>query len=218
MLSGPDWTSLAVAVAGVGGTLGATVLAQRARRVEVAEQNRRAALERLEDREDRAVQAKRELYAALNATARAYRTAGRDMVLALRRGETVVADALDATRQTYYDQYAQAQMVLGATALDVASEVNQCLGAGYHLVRHLPLDGSGAEPLPRTDPQLIQAKRWFAGPLSDAVYLLREALRAELGVNGTPSVEQLQAKAVALSQARAALQQERQQLSEQRQG
>ncbi|MFF4692959.1 hypothetical protein [Streptomyces sp. NPDC001307] len=218
MLSGSDWTTLTVALVGVGGTMGATVLAQRARRVEVAEQNRRAALERLQDREDRAVQTKRELYAALNATARAYRTAGRDTVLALRRGETVVADALDATRQAYYDQYAQAQMVLGATALEVASEVNQCLGAGYHLVRHLPLDASGAGLLPRTDAQLLQAKRWFAGPLSDAVYLLREALRAELGVNGAPSVEQLEAKVVALSQARDALQQERRQLQERQEG
>jgi hypothetical protein len=217
MLSGSDWTSLIVAIAGVGGTMGATVLAQRARREEVAEQNRRAAFERQQDREERAAQAKRELYAALNAAARAYRTAGRDVVLALRRQETVVPDALDAARQAHYDQYAQAQMVLGTTALEVASEVNQCLGAGYHLVRHLPLNTPGAEPLSRTDPRLVQAKRWFAGPLSDAVYVLREALRAELGVNGSPSVAQLEAKVVELSQARADLQEERRRLAEQRQ-
>jgi hypothetical protein len=218
MLSGSDWTTLIVALAGLGGTMGATVLAQRARRAEIAEQNRHAALERLQEREERAVQAKRELYAALNATARAYRTAGRDVVLALRRGENVVADALDAARQAYYDQYAQAQMVLGATALDVASEVNQCLGAGYHLVRHLPLDASGVGLLSRTDARLVQAKRWFAGPLSDAVYLLREALRAELGVNGALSAEQLEAKAAALSQARETLQQERRQLQAEQEG
>jgi hypothetical protein len=207
-----------VALAGVGGTMGATVLAQRARRMEVAEQNRRTALERTQDREDRAVEAKRGLYAALNATARAYRTAGRDVVLALRRGEPVAADALDAARQAYYDQYAQAQMVLGATALDVAGEVNQCLGTGYHLVRHLPLDASGTELLPRTDPRLVQAKQWFAGPLSDAVYVLREALRAELGVNGALSVEQLEARVVALSEARESLQQDRRRLQARQEG
>ncbi|MER6677640.1 hypothetical protein [Streptomyces sp. NPDC000983] len=207
-----------MALAGVGGTLGATMLAQRARRMEVAEQNRLAALERQQDREDQAAQTRRELYAALNAAASAYRTAGRDTVLALRRGETVAADALDASRQAYYDQYAQAQMVLGATALDVAGEVNQCLGAGYHLVRHLPLDPSGAGLLSRTDAQLVQAKRWFAGPLSDAVHLLQEALRAELGVNGAPTVEQFEAKVVVLSQARAALQRERRQLQERQEG
>ncbi|WP_333767032.1 hypothetical protein [Streptomyces sp. IBSBF 2435] len=212
MLSGSDWTTLAVAVAGVGGTMGATVVAQRARRAEVAEQNRHAALERQQDREERAVQSKRELHSALNATTRAYRTAGRDIVLAFRRGEAADAGAFDAARQAYYDQYAQAQMVLGATALDVADEVNQCLGAGYHLIRYLSLDVSGTGPLARTDARLVQAKQWFAGPLSDAVHLLREALRAELGVDGALSVEQLRARALALAQAREALQQERRRL------
>ncbi|MFE2911903.1 hypothetical protein [Kitasatospora indigofera] len=208
MLSGSDVTTLAVALVGVGGTIGATALAQRARRAEVAEQNRRAAREREQDREDRAVQTKSELYAALNATGRAYRSAGRDTVLALRRGEAVTADALDAARQAYYDQYAQAQMILGSTALAVAGEVNQCLGAGYHLIRNLPPDASGAGPHLPGDAELVRAKRWFAGPLSDAVHLLREALRAELGVSGAPSVEQLTAGVVALSRAREALRQD----------
>ncbi|MFF1868430.1 hypothetical protein [Streptomyces sp. CB03911] len=218
MLSGTDVTTLVVAVVGVGGTIGATALAQRARRAEVAEQNRRAALERQQDREERGLQTKRELYAALNATGRAYRSAGRDTVLALRRGETVATDTLDATRQAYYDQYAQAQMILGTTALDVAGEVNQCLGAGYHLIRNLPIDASGAGSLPPADAQLARAKRWFSGPLSDAVHLLREALRAELGVSGAPSVEQLTAGVVALSRAREALRQELRPLPAQQQG
>ncbi|BFV61153.1 hypothetical protein KCMC57_up62570 [Kitasatospora sp. CMC57] len=63
------------------------MLGQRARRVEMVEQNQRAEREQERERDERALQAKRELYAQLNTTARAYRVAARDAVDSTERGE-----------------------------------------------------------------------------------------------------------------------------------
>ncbi|TQF01738.1 hypothetical protein E6W39_05090 [Kitasatospora acidiphila] len=185
-MSASDWTTLAVALVGVGGTLCATLLTQRAHGAEVAEQNRRAERERAEDQRrrdtereaeqrERALQMKREIYAALNAAARAYRVAARDAVLALERGESVDSARLDGARDEWNDQYAQAQMVIPKLVLDIASELNAALGLGYRIVKDLP--GS-------PDPEVAydRAKNWFDDSLSDGVYLLRLAFRHDLGV------------------------------------
>jgi hypothetical protein len=64
-----DLTALLVAGVGVGGTLGATLMAQQGRRNEAAVQSKRTERERQQECDERALQGKRELYAALNGTA-----------------------------------------------------------------------------------------------------------------------------------------------------
>ncbi|MFC7259957.1 hypothetical protein [Streptomyces lutosisoli] len=170
-----DVTTLAVAIIGVGGTLGGTlggaVLSQRVTR----EQNQRADRERAEDRQDRAQEARRDLYARLNTTARAYRVAARDAVRAAERGESVEPAVLDAAKEAWSEQYSLAQMALPNDVHQIASSLNRALGVGYTVVKQLP---SSPDP----DRSYNQAKDWFSGPLSDGVYLLRVALRHDLGV------------------------------------
>ncbi|MFI8091463.1 hypothetical protein ACIF9R_24605 [Streptomyces sp. NPDC086080] len=175
-------TTLAVALIGVGGTLGGTlggaVLSQRASR----EQNKRADRERAEDRQDQAQQARRELYARLNTTARAYRVAARDAVRAAERGEDVEPTILDAAKEAWSEEYSQAQMALPKDVLEIASTLNRALGVGYSVVKQLPSS-------PDLDEAYSRAKAWFNGPLSDGVYLLRVTLRHDLGVEVEPGFE-----------------------------
>ncbi|MER6534601.1 hypothetical protein ABT215_12495 [Streptomyces sp900105755] len=183
-----DVTTLAVALISVGGTLGGTlgggVLSQRAGRAQAAEQNQRADREREEQRASEAMQAKRNLYAAVNTAARAYRVAARDAVEAAERGEIIDPALLDAAKEAWADQYSQAQMALAYEVLEVASALNRSLGVGYSVVKQLPNS-------PRLDEAYQRAKKWFGDPLSDGVYLLRVTLRHDLGVEIDPHFEQI---------------------------
>ncbi|MFI0808008.1 hypothetical protein [Streptomyces echinatus] len=178
-----DVTTLAVALISVGGTLGGTLggalLSQRANR----EQNERADREREQERQEQAEQAKRELYAQLNTTARAYRIAARDAVHAAERGETIDPIVLDSAKEAWADQYSQAQMALAKDVLHVTSALNGTLQVGYSVVRQLPSS-------PNLDEAYQRAKAWFSGPLSDGVFLLRITLRHDLGVEIDPEFEQ----------------------------
>ncbi|MFD7920055.1 hypothetical protein ACFV3R_12620 [Streptomyces sp. NPDC059740] len=181
-----DVTTLAVALISVagtlGGTLGGAVLSQRASRAEAREQNRRADRQREQERAEQVQQAKRDLYAQLNTTARAYRVAARDVVKAVERGESPDPGPLDVAKEAWAEQYSQAQMVLAKDVLDVASGLNSALGVGYAVVKHLLADPGDAVALRR-------AAAWFSGPLSDGVYLLRVTLRHDLGVEAEATFE-----------------------------
>jgi hypothetical protein len=178
-----DVTTLAVALISVGGTLGGTlggaVLSQRANQ----EQNERADREREQERQEQAQHAKRDLYAQLNTTARAYRIAARDAVHAAERGEDVDPAVLDSAKEAWAEQYSQAQMALAKDVLHVASTLNGALQVGYSVVRQLPSS-------PNLDEAYQRAKAWFSGPMSDGVFLLRVTLRHDLGVEVDPEFEQ----------------------------
>ncbi|WEV25326.1 hypothetical protein OYE22_09045 [Streptomyces sp. 71268] len=185
-----DVTTLAVALIGVGGTLGGTlggaVLSQRANR----EQDQRAERERERERHEQAIQTRRDLYARLNTTARAYRVAARDAVEAAKRGEDIDPALLESAKEAWADEYSLAQMTLAKDILDVASTLNRALGLGYAVVKHLP--GS-----PDPDEAFRRADAWFSGPLSDGVYLLRVTLRHDLGVEVDSDFEQTRAQFLA---------------------
>ncbi|WP_439946467.1 hypothetical protein [Streptomyces sp. BBFR109] len=185
-----DVTTLAVALISVGGTLGGTlggaVLSERANQ----KQNERTDRQRAEERNDRAQQAKRDLYARLNTTARSYRVAAQDAVRAAERGEDVEPAALEAAKEAWSEQYSQAQMVLAKDVLDVASALNGALGVGYSVVKQLPNS-------PDPDGSYDRAKAWFSGPLSDGVYLLRVTLRHDLGVEVEPDFERIRMQMLA---------------------
>ncbi|MFI9255519.1 hypothetical protein [Streptomyces sp. NPDC053069] len=174
-MASADLTAVVVAAVGVAGTMGAPLLSQWSRRRELAEEGARAERQRQQDRDESNLQRKRDLYAALNSSARAYRTAAYDYILALKRGENADGSALESARGSYRDQYAQAQMVLPGRTLQVASEVNHCLSLGYKLVKQLP-NPADSQDIWR------QTETWFATPLAEAVWLLRHALREDLGV------------------------------------
>lgn len=59
--------------------------------------------------------------------------------------------------------------------MNIASEVNRCLSLGYRLVRMLPAHAGHHDAWSRTE-------TWFRTPLAEAVWLLRHALRQDLGV------------------------------------
>ncbi|WP_328448203.1 hypothetical protein OG780_14240 [Streptomyces sp. NBC_00386] len=185
-----DVTTLAVALIGVGGTLGGTlggaVLSQRVTR----EQNQRADREREEDRHDRAQEARRDLYARLNTTARAYRVAARDSVRAAERGESIDPAVLDTAKDAWLEQYSSAQMALPKDVHEVVSTLNRALGVGYSVVKQLP---SSPDP----DGSYNRAKAWFSGPMSDWVYLLRVILRHDLGVEVQPDFERTRTQMLA---------------------
>ncbi|MEU2631485.1 hypothetical protein [Kitasatospora sp. NPDC007106] len=173
-----DLTALAVAVVGVAGTMTAPWLAQRARRSELRSEAERADRTRRQEYEATEFERRRERYAVLNEQARTYRTAMLDVAHALRRGETVPPqewEALAEARTAFRAEYAQAQMVLPEPTLDIVSEVNRGLSHGYRLLR-LAEAASGSRA------EAGAAVSWLERPLSDGVWLLRRALREDLGV------------------------------------
>lgn len=171
-----DVTNVVVAIVGIAGTLGAVVFTQyaatREKRLDAANQRE----VRAEDRSESVHAAKRAIYVDLNDAARAYRTVGHDYLVDKIRGrEQDDLERIEIERGRYRTLYSQAQMVLPDHALQVASVVNECLGYSYralHDIATSPSPSIAAEDL----------HRWYDGALSDAVKLLRQVLREDLGV------------------------------------
>jgi hypothetical protein len=186
-MAGTDVTTLTIALAGMAGAIISPWFTQRGRRWEIREQGERQERERQQVHRDELHQHRRDLYAALNHSARIYRSCARDVALDIHRGDPVDATAraaIDSARDAYREHYAQAQMVLPQRILDVAEEVNRCLGHGYELVRRLIF---ASDPKIAVGPVLA----WFRGPLSDATHLLQQALREDLGTgNPVPDLAQ----------------------------
>ncbi|MBK3631475.1 hypothetical protein JHN52_00575 [Streptomyces sp. MBT97] len=173
-----DLSAVAVGLITAGGTLGGVMFNEFANQ----KREKRADQQRVQERDDRVQQERRDLYARLNATARAYRVAARDAVRATERGEDVEPAGLDAAKEAWAEEYSQAQMALPKDVLDVTSTLNRALGVGYTVVKQLP---SSLSP----DAAYSRANAWFSGPLSDGVYLLRVTLRHDLGVEVKPDFE-----------------------------
>ncbi|MGW1867582.1 hypothetical protein ACWCPS_18670 [Streptomyces mauvecolor] len=85
-------------------------------------------------------------------------------------------------------------MALPKDVLEVASTLNRALGVGYAVVKQLPAS-------PDLDRAYSRARTWFSEPLSDGVYLLRVALRHDLGVETEPYFEQTRTQRLAISTA-----------------
>jgi hypothetical protein len=171
-----DVTNVLVAIVGIAGTLGATVFTQlaatREKRLDAANQREI----RAEARRESVHAAKQAIYVELNDAARAYRTVGHDYLVDKIRGrEPGDLKPIEIDRGRYRTVYSRAQMVLPDPALQVASVVNECLGYSYralHDIATSPSPSIAAEDL----------HRWYDGALSDAVKLLRQVLREDLGV------------------------------------
>jgi hypothetical protein len=175
-----DVTGVAVALAGIAGTLGAAALTQHAatrnRRLDAMIHRDARAEERQEAARETANAEKRAIYVELNAAARDFRAAGHDLIVDKHPGADLGdLEPLEIARTKYRDVYARAQMVLPRRELDVATEVNRCLGRSYRAL--LDLDRGLSRSISVED-----LHEWYDRTLSDAVGLLRQVLREDLGV------------------------------------
>ncbi|MEU2252997.1 hypothetical protein ABZ540_07455 [Nocardia xishanensis] len=193
---GADLISLAVAGIGVVGALGATVAAQwaglRGKRLDAEIQQSQQNEHRAESMRQQEREQKHSVYSEFNSAARNYRMHLHHCVMELERGSPADVDRLESERGHYREMYAQAQMVVPDRVLAVASEVDLCLGNTYRAVHHM-IDHADADVL-------VTLHQWLDGPGSEAMWLLRQVLREDLGV--TVSATDLDAKVAALSSAR----------------
>ncbi|MGJ5805960.1 hypothetical protein ACSCB1_43825 [Streptomyces europaeiscabiei] len=125
-----------IAVAGVAGTLGGSILTQRG-----SERARRREIELVrgheEIRENRSL--RRACYVELNRDARQFTTAlNRHLHVMRERGlEEPDVDALEAAKNAHRDRYSEAQMIAPDEVLKQASVVNQALNKVYGQVKRL---------------------------------------------------------------------------------
>jgi hypothetical protein len=178
-MASTDWTALVVAVVGVTGTVGATWLGQHAQREQAHRQAERDEIARAEQRSDRGLEFRRQHYAALISAARVYRSALRDVARSVWAGEQFSPESMatvETARTAYREMYAVTQMVFPRRTFDVSYELNRCLAVSYQLVTRLA----------RADDKHAAAGlvlSWSRGTARDAVALLCDVMRDELGVD-----------------------------------
>ncbi|MFD6351195.1 SET domain-containing protein [Nocardia tengchongensis] len=193
---GSELIGLAVAGVGVVGTFGVAVAAQwaalRGKRLDAEIQRGQRIEQHAELVEQQEHDRKQSVYSQFNAATRNYRMQLHHCVVQLEQGELVDGGQLDTDRADFREMYAQAQMILPDEVLALASEVDLCLGNTYravlHMIDHVDVDS------------LNNLHRWLDDSMSEAVWLLRQVLRADLGVAGRTT--DLEAKVTALSLAR----------------
>jgi chromosome segregation ATPase len=194
---GAGWTALLVAVVGVVGTLGASLLTQsradRTKRMEMeaaAEQRREerdhaeALLEadRARNRAEESIALRRACYITLNTAARQYLTAQVDFMHALRNGTGIEAalEQLEARRTTLRESYAEAQMIVPQQVMAVAGAASRRLNAGYGRLKQIAASTSyDQEDLNTFEASVEQS--WAL--LSQ----MRQRMRSDLGVDTEPS-------------------------------
>jgi hypothetical protein len=169
-----DFGSVIIAVAGVAGTLGGSLLTQRA-----SERAKRRELELVrgheEDRENLLL--RRTCYAELNRDARQFTTALRQFlhVMQERRVEQTDGAALDEAKKAHRDTYSQAQMIAPDDVPVTASEVNKALNSVYGQVKRLERE----EPDPG---ETVAAAFRAQAEVWDLLRAMRTVMRRDLGV------------------------------------
>lgn len=190
---GKEWVTLAAAVAGVLGTLGAALLTQRradqTKRMELqalasaqreerqhTEQMRRAELAEAARRE--LIDLRRACYIGFNTAARQYQTAQVNLMHALRSSTDAdeCREQLEARRLAHRDSYAEAQMILPQGVFSAARDVNQQLNASYGRLIRL----HGQPPTSERELVAFEADIEVSWALLSQ---LRHAMRHDLGVD-----------------------------------
>ncbi|MFJ7497395.1 hypothetical protein ACIQZB_41030 [Streptomyces sp. NPDC097727] len=163
-----------IAVAGVAGTLGGSLLTQRA-----SERAKRREIGLVRDHEEvrENLLLRRTCYVELNRDARQFTTALNRFlhVMQERRVEETDRAELDEAKRAHRDTYSQAQMIVPDHVLASASEVNKALSRIYGQVKRLERE----EPEPGETMAAAfraQAEVW------DVLRVLRTVLRRDLGV------------------------------------
>ncbi|MGW8847771.1 hypothetical protein ACWGNE_08315 [Streptomyces xiamenensis] len=188
-----EWTALLVAVVGVVGTLGASLLTQsradRTKRMEMeaaAEQRReerdhaRVLLEaeRARARAEESIAQRRACYITHNSAARQYLTAQVDFLHALRNdsGVTAALEQLEARRTTHRQSYAEAQMIVPPKVMDVIGTSSRHLNTRYGRLKQIAASTSDSR-------ELLDA---FEAGIQYSWTLLsrmRQQMRVDLGVD-----------------------------------
>ncbi|MFF4234142.1 hypothetical protein [Streptomyces sp. NPDC001820] len=169
-----DLSSVIIAVAGVAGTLGGSLLTQRG-----SERAKRREIELVRDHEERENRSlRRTCYVELNRDARQFTTAlNRHLHVMRERGaEDADSDALDEAKNAHRDRYSEAQMIAPEEVLMRASVVNQALNKVYGQVKRLERGAPGPGETMETAAQ-AQYEVW------DMLRTMRTAMRHDLGVS-----------------------------------
>lgn len=178
-MAGSDWTTLLVAVTGVGGTIGASWLGQRELRQQAREQMQRELRTQSEQHSERVWREQRQLYVALNSALRDYRLALLYAARSAALGEPISEEQwsdVERARSASGTQYARAQMMLPLRLLQVATETTRCLAVGYQLLTRVDLAGNKKHTAQT-------ALDWVRDTVTEVSGLLRTALREDLGVD-----------------------------------
>ncbi|MFC0052174.1 hypothetical protein [Streptomyces actinomycinicus] len=169
-----DLSSVIIAVAGVAGTLGGSLLTQRG-----TERAKRREIEFVHEheeiRENRSL--RRTCYVELNRDARQFTTAlNRHLHVMRERGvEDADRDALNEAKTAHRDRYSEAQMIAPEGVLLTASAVNKALNEVYGQVKRLELGAPGPGETMETAAR-AQYEVW------DLLRTMRTAMRHDLGV------------------------------------
>lgn len=170
-----DLSSVIIAVAGVAGTLGGSLLTQRG-----SERAKRREIELVrgheEIRENRSL--RRSCYVELNRDARQFTTAlNRHLHVMRERGvEDADREALEEAKNAHRDRYSEAQMIAPDEILRRASVVNQALNKAYGQVKRLERGDPGPGETMETSAQ-AQYEVW------GMLRAMRSAMRHDLGVS-----------------------------------
>lgn len=173
-MRGVDLSSAIIALAGVAGTLGGSLLTQRgsarARRREIE-------LVRAHEETGESRSLRRTCYVELNRDARQFTTAlNRHLHVMRERGvEDSDRDALEEAKSAHRDRYSEAQMIAPDDVLMRASAVNQALNKTYGLIKRLERDAPAPGETMETAAQ-AQHDIW------DLIRAMRTAMRHDLGV------------------------------------
>lgn len=169
-----DLGSVIIAVAGVAGTLGGSLLTQR-----VSERAKRREIELVRDHEEVRdnLLLRRTCYVELNRDARQFTTALSQFlhVMQERGAEETDRAALDEAKRAHRDTYSQAQMIAPDDVLVSASEVNKALTNVYGQVKRLEREAPGPE---ETMAAAFRAQAEVWGLLR----AMRTVMRRDLGV------------------------------------
>ncbi|MEV0414010.1 hypothetical protein AB0I68_25160 [Streptomyces sp. NPDC050448] len=165
---------MVIAVAGVAGTLGGSILAQRG-----AERAKRREIELVREHEEihEGRELRRTCYVELNRDARQFTTAlNRHLHVMRERGiEDGDRDALDEAKDAQRDRYSEAQMIAPDEVLKEATVVNHALSKVYGQVKRL----ERGEPEPDESEETVARAQQELWPLLRA---MRAAMRSDLGV------------------------------------
>jgi hypothetical protein len=184
-----DLTTLAVAAAGLAGTLTSPLLAQRiaslVKRQEFEFQDRQQREEREAARQQAALELKRSIYASLNTASRQYQQELEEYIHLLK--ESSLDEGADAglagARKRFRDLYSEAQMIIPDPVLEASVEVSAALGKAYGMTRRLELGK------PRTSQEsgtetMEMARREAHVIVYNRIVEMRRLMREDLGVSG----------------------------------
>ncbi|MEU9256783.1 hypothetical protein AB0D66_34260 [Streptomyces sp. NPDC048270] len=176
-----DLSAVIIAVAGVAGTLGGSLLTQRG-----SERTKLREIELVrgqeENHENRVL--RRTCYVELNRDARQFTTALNRYLHLLRERGVEEADraALEEAKNAHRDRYSEAQMIAPDEVLVPASAVNRALNKVYGQVKRL----ERGEPAPGETAQSAERDRQAVW---DMLGEMRAAMRHDLGVSSEGSPE-----------------------------